>query len=56
MNAATPCIGIQGTIFSEHDVFGDCYHFYPFDIFAENVQIIKKLSVLITKYIICTIF
>ncbi len=35
-------IGIQGTIFSEHEVFrvydfGDCFHFYTFNIFQKNV-------------------
>ena len=35
MHAATPRIGIQTTIFSEHEVFEDCCHFYPFDIFAK---------------------
>ncbi len=44
MHAATPRIGIQTTIFSEHEVFEDCCHFYPFDIFAKkNVKIMKKL-------------
>ncbi len=56
MHAAIPRLGIQGTIFSEHEVFRDCFHFYTFDIFAKYVKIMKKLSVLITKYIICTIF
>ena len=57
MRAAPPRIGIQRTIFSEHEVFGDCRcHFYPFDILAKNVKIMQKLSVLITKYIICPIF
>ncbi len=36
MHAATPRICIQ-TIFSEHDVFEDCCHFYPFDIFAKKM-------------------
>ena len=35
MHAATPRIGIRTTIFSEHEVFEDCCHFYPFDIFAK---------------------
>ena len=56
MHAATPRLGIQGTIFSEHEVFRDCFHFYTFDIFAKNVKIMKKLSVLITKYITSTHF
>ena len=43
-----------GTIFSEHEVFRDCCHFYTFDIFAKIMKIMKKLSVLITKYTICT--
>ena len=56
MHAATPRLGIQGTIFSEHEVFRDCFHFYTFDIFAKNVKIMKKLSVIITKYIVAQIF
>ena len=56
MHAATPRIGIQRTIFSEHEVFGDCCQSFPFDIFAKKVKIMRKLSVLITKYIICTMF
>ncbi len=44
MHAATPRIGIQTTIFSEHEVFEDCCHFYPFDIFAKKCEIMKKLS------------
>ena len=56
-HAATSRIGNQGTkTFSEHEVhtlFEDCCHFYPFDIF-ENVKMLNKLSVLITKYIFCT--
>ncbi len=37
MHAATPRIGIQTTIFSEHEVFEDCCHFYPlFPIFAKK--------------------
>ncbi len=52
-------IGIQGNIFSEHEVF----RVYDFEIvfiftlseyFSKNVKIMKVLSVLITKYIICT--
>ncbi len=50
MHAATPRLGIQGTIFSEHEVFRDCFHFYTF------VKIMKRFSVLITKYIISTHF
>ena len=50
-------IGIQGTIFSEHEVF----RVYDFEIvfiqyFSKNVKIMKVLSVLITKYIISTNF
>ena len=56
MHAATPRLCIQGTIFSEHEVFRDCCHFYTFDIFAKIVKIMKKLSVLITKYLICANF
>ena len=56
MHATTPRLGIQGTIFSEHEVFRNCCHFYTFDIFAKNVKIMKKLSVLITKYTTSTIF
>ena len=32
---SNPRIGFQTTIFSEHEVFEDCCHFYPFDIFAK---------------------
>ncbi len=38
MHAATPRIGIQATIFSEHEVIGDCCHFCPFDIFAKKCE------------------
>ena len=55
MHAATPRLSIQATIFSEHEVFRDCFHFYTIEIFAKNVKM-KKISVLITKYIICTNF
>ena len=51
-----PRIGIQTTIFSEHEVFEDCCHFYPFDILAKNCENNEKIMSLITKYIICTIF
>ncbi len=34
--ATTPRIGIQTTIFSEHEVFEDCCHFYPVDVFAKK--------------------
>ena len=54
MHAANPRIGIQGTIFSEHEVFGECCHFFiPFRYSCKKMQ---KLSVLITKYIICPFF
>ncbi len=58
MHAATPRIGIQTTIFSEHEVLEDCCHLIlPFRYFGEkNVKIMKKLRVLFTKYIICTVF
>ena len=56
MHAATPRLGMQGTIFSEHELFQNCYHFYSFDNFAKNVKIMKKISVLITKYLICINF
>ena len=36
MHAATPRIGIQRTIFSEHEVFGDCGNFYPFTLFLQK--------------------
>ena len=39
IHAATPALvslGIQETIFSEHEVFRDCCHFHTFDIFAKN--------------------
>ncbi len=53
-------IGIIGAIFSEHEVF----RLYDFEIvfilhfqyFSKNVKIMKVLSVLITKYIICANF
>ncbi len=53
-------IGIQGTIFSEHEVFRD-YDFeivfiFTLSIFFRKCEIMKVLSVLITKYIICTNF
>ncbi len=55
-------IGIQRTIFSEHEVFR-VYDFQivfdsflHFQYFSKNVKIMKVLSVLITKYIICTFF
>ncbi len=38
MLVATPRIGIQTTIFSEHEVFEDCCHFCPFDIFAKKCE------------------
>ena len=44
MHAATPPIGIQTTIFSEHEVFEDCCHFYPFDIFAKKCENEKIMS------------
>ena len=43
MHAATPRIGIQTTIFSEHKVFEDCCHFYPFDIFAKKCENNEKI-------------
>ena len=53
-------IGIQGTIFSEHEVFRvydfEIVFIFHFQYFSKNVKIMKVLSVLITKYIICTIF
>ena len=53
-------IGIQGTIFSEHEVFRvhdfELFLFLHFQYFSKNVKIMKVLSVLITKYIICTNF
>ncbi len=33
MHAAALRLGIQGTILSEYEVFGNCCHFYTFDIF-----------------------
>ncbi len=56
MHAATPRIGIQATIFSEHEVFRDCCHFYHFDILAKKCENNEKIISLIAKYIICTIF
>ncbi len=38
MHVAIPRICIQTTIFSEHEVFEDCCHFYPVDIFAKNCE------------------
>ena len=55
-------IAIQGTIFSEHEVFrvydfeSRLFSFLHFQYFSKNVKIMKVLSVLITKYIICTNF
>ncbi len=48
MHEATPRIGIQTTIFSEHEVFQDCCHFLNTlilipDILQKNVKIMKKL-------------
>ena len=44
MHAATPRICIQTTIFSEHEVFEDCCHFYPFDIFAKKCENYENMS------------
>ena len=55
MQQSLALIGIQGTIFSEHEVFR-VYDFEIVFIFTQNVKIRKVLSVLITKYIICTNF
>ncbi len=47
MHAATPRIGIQTTIFSEHEIFEDCCHlthFYPFDIFAKKCENNEKIG------------
>ena len=41
MHAATPRIGIQRTIFSEHEVFGDCCNFYP--VFAKKCENNEKI-------------
>ena len=38
MHAATPRLDIQGTIFSEHEVFRDCCHFYTIHIFAKKCE------------------
>ncbi len=43
MHAATPRIGIQTTIFSEHEVFEDCCHFYHFHIFAKKCENNEKI-------------
>ena len=43
MHAATPRIGIQTTISSEHEVLEDCCHPYPFDFLQKNVKIMKKI-------------
>ena len=43
MHAATPRIGIQTTMFSEHEVFEDCCHFCPLDIFAKKCENNKKI-------------
>ena len=44
MHAATPRIGIQTTIFSEHEVFEDCCHFLPFRYFCENNENILSFN------------
>ncbi len=58
-------IRIQGTIFSEHEVFrvydfestiSRLFSFLHFQYFSKNVKIRKVLSVLITKSMICTNF
>ena len=54
-HAKTPRLGVQKTIFSGHEVFRYCCHFHPFDILQKNMKIMKKLSVLITKYTTFTI-
>ncbi len=56
MHAATLRIGIQTTIFSEHEVFEDCCHFYPFDIFEKKCENNEKNLSFNYKYIICTVF
>ncbi len=48
MHAATPRIGIQGTIFSEHEVFGECCHFlilfrYSCETNAKIISFIYKI-------------
>ena len=44
MHAATPRICIQTTIFSVHEVFEDCCHFYPFDIFGNKCENNEKIG------------
>ncbi len=44
MHATTPRLANQGTIFSEHEAFEDCYHFYPFDIFEKRENNEKNIS------------
>ncbi len=47
MHAAIPRIGIQGTIFYEHEVLGVVVVIFTLTIFfKKNVKIILKLSVL----------
>ena len=43
MHAATPRISIQTTIFSEDEVFEDCCHFCPLDIFAKKCENNEKI-------------
>ena len=43
MHAAIPRIGIQTTIFSEHEVFEDCCHSYFFDIFEKKCETNEKI-------------
>ncbi len=35
MHATTPRLANTGTIFSEHEAFEDCCHFYHFHIFQK---------------------
>ncbi len=45
MHAATPRIGIQGTIFSEHEVFGECCHFLiPFRYSCKKMPKINSFN------------
>ena len=56
MHAATPRIGIQKTIFSEHEVFEDCCHFTLSIFFAKKCENNEKIMSFNYKYIICTVF
>ena len=57
MHAATPRLGIQGTIFSEHEVFRDCFHFYTsFRYFCKKCENNEKIISYNYKIHSCTNF